>query len=256
MLICNYSYINKTCGHYHSGITNPVWIIRPHTMRGYFGKSQVDSNIEQIKRDSFPTATNPPYSIVMGDKGALLSSSNTINNTGSLTANLVQGINISSTLSGNSDLIANASLLIQLISNITTSTTLSGTITGLVQLASALSGDTSVTSGLGLIAFMSSTLSTSSTLTADLKGKLWLEADLTPFTDLSPENLAASVWNSLAASFNNAGTMGEIMNNMGAVSDPWSVTLPGGYTADQAGAIVDRLEDLAKKIKALTAAQL
>ena len=43
---------------------------------------------------------------------------------------------------------------------------------------------------------------------------------------------------------------------MGAVADPWSTTLPGTYTGDQAGAIVDRLETLIKQIKALTSAGL
>lgn len=255
MLLNNYTYLTSgLAGHVHSGLTNPIQFIQPHTMRGYWVREQ---NLnEQIKRDSFPTATNPPYSLVMGDKGSLLSSTTTINGESDVIANLAQGINISSNLNGNSTFIANASLIIQLISNINGSSTLSATISGLVKLASVLNGNSSLTGNMGAISFMNSNLSGNSTLTGNLKGKLYLEADITPFTDLSPENLATAVWNSLAASFNDPGTMGEIMNNMGSVSDPWSVNLPASYTADQAGAILARLEDLAKKIKALTAAQL
>lgn len=255
MLLNNYTYLTSgLAGHVHSGLTNPIKFIQPHTMRGYWIREQ-ELN-EQVKRDSFPTATNPPYSLVMADKGALLSSTTTIDGETDITANLAQGINITSTLSGSSTFIANASLIIQLISNINGSSTLSATISGLVQLASVLSGSGTLSGSMGAISFMNSTLSGSSALTGNLKGTLSLEADITPFTDLSPENLASAVWNSLAASFNDPGTMGEIMNNMGSVSDPWSVNLPASYTSDQAGAILARLEDLAKKIKALTAAQL
>ena len=51
-------------------------------MRGYYGKAQTDDNIEQIKRDSFPTGTNIPYSIIMGDSGALLSATNQLEEIG------------------------------------------------------------------------------------------------------------------------------------------------------------------------------
>jgi hypothetical protein len=50
--------------------------------------------------------------------------------------------------------------------------------------------------------------------------------------------------------------MGEIMNNVGAGADPWSTILPGSYTGEQAGKIVADMEDLIRKIKALTTAGL
>ena len=255
MLLNNYvTYNGNLCGHSHSGTTNPTQFLNPYTMRGYWSRGYaLDSS---ALRDSFPTATNPPYSLVMADKGALLSSTTTINNDSELVGSLSSGINILSDISGSSGLSGNVSLLVQLISNITTSTTLSGTISGLIKLQAALSGSSSASGSLGAIAFMNTAASGSSSLTGNLKGTLSLEADITPFTDLSPENLATAVWNSLAANFNDPGTMGEIMNNMSAVSDPWSVNLPASYTADQAGAILARLEELAKKIKALTSAQL
>lgn len=46
----------------------------------------------------------------------------------------------------------------------------------------------------------------------DLRGFLSLEGEWTPFTTLSPENLAAAVWNSVATDYIDAGTMGEVMN--------------------------------------------
>ena len=52
--------------------------------------------------------------------------------------------------------------------------------------------------------------------------------NITPFTELSPQNLAAAVWSSLAAQFNDAGTMGELMNSAG--SDPLLEVVEGTLT--------------------------
>jgi hypothetical protein len=259
MLICNYSYINQICGHNHSGITNPVWIVAPHTMRGYFSKAQVDSNIEQIKRDSFSTGTNPPYSYILGDKGALLSSTTTIEGVGTVVSGLSMGINVTSALTG-SGTISNANL--SLVTALASALSGSGTITvanlvGVVSLQSSLSGTGSLTAGLSLLSNMEAILSGTSSVTASLRGTLSMEAAIyVNQSQATIDELVAGVWNALAASYNQTGSMGEIMNNMGSVADPWTTVLPGTYTGDQAGAIVDRLETLIKQVKALTAAQL
>ena len=52
--------------------------------------------------------------------------------------------------------------------------------------------------------------------------------NITPFTELSPQNLAAAVWSALAAQFNDAGTMGELMNSAG--SDPLLEVVEGTLT--------------------------
>lgn len=43
-----------------------------------------------------------------------------------------------------------------------------------------------------------------------------------------PGSLASAVWNSLAASFDEAGTMGEKLNDAGSASNPWSDTTTYG----------------------------
>jgi len=47
---------------------------------------------------------------------------------------------------------------------------------------------------------------------ADLRGLLSMAGGWTPFTDLSPENLAREVWNAVASQYNDAGTMGAKLN--------------------------------------------
>lgn len=232
MLIANYSYINQICGHNHSGRTNPFQWIRPHVMRGYFTYADEGPNDDQIVRDSFPTGTNPPYSIIMGDKGTLLVSSNTTNGVGALTGSVAMGRAIASTIEGTGALTSNLSLIIQLAcADLNGVGGLSASMSGIVQMASNLAGTGNLTAALQLISYVVCNMSGTGAVTANLRGTATLEADITPFTTLSPENLAASVWNSLAASFNSVGTMGEKINDAGSAANPWTEVIESGYTA-------------------------
>lgn len=257
MLIANYSYINQICGHNHSGITNPCKFLRPHVMRGYYGKSQVDGNIEQIKRDGFPTGSNPPYAIVMGDKGGLLSSSNTISGVSSTSISMAMGLAAQSALSGSGDLTGGLSLVIQLACGILAEGDISASLVGKLEMASALAGQGDLEASLGLIAFVVSEITGSGSVEGTFYGTASLAADISSSSTLSPENLAAAVWNSIAASFNTAGTMGAKMNSAASAGDPWATALPGSYLSTEAGGILAQIQylvDELHKIQGLDAA--
>ena len=288
MLIANYSYINQICGHNHSGVTNPVWVISPHTMRGYYGPAQVSDVIEQIKRDSFPTGTNNPYAIIMGDKGGLLSASTATNGTASIIGGISQGINIDSTLAGTSDI---TTAQLALIISLTASLVGDGNITaaslvGTVGLAATLTGTGNLTAGLNVIAYMTTALAGVGGLSGALRGTLDMSADIyVNQSEATVQQLVEGVWNAVAATYNDPGTMGAAMNAAGTAGDPWITNLPGAYAAGSAGhiignllsnipdsvwdelktthttassygKIVQDLETLAKQIKGLTAANL
>jgi len=369
MLLANYSYINQICGHNHSGITNPVWVIRPHTMRGYYGGCDVTTQelCDSKKKDNFPTGGNIHAAIMLSDKGGLISATTTLyQSNGFSNLNLAGGLNGVSTWDGTSTLTGELGALAYLITSINGSNTLSGDIQGAVNIAATLAGIGDLTGALGaLISILAdlngngdltgsigsalnavaalsgsgdiagsivgvveiiTSITGSSTLTSSiignwdmivaLSGSSTFTSDITALahilctlvsngtitltsgavsgdmsstisssSELSPENLAASVWNSLASSFNTVGTMGEIMNNVGAGADPWSTIIPGAYTPGQAGhvlgnllsnipdsvwdelkmthttsdsygKIVQDLEKLAKQIKSLTISQM
>lgn len=256
MLICNYSYINQICGHNHSGVTNPVWVIAPHTMRGYYGKAQYEDIQEQIKRDGFPTGTNIPYSIIMGDKGALLSSTTTISGTGVIVSGLAMGKACEAALTGTGTIsAASLSLVTQLAAALSgTGTITVANLVGVVALQSSLTGTGTLTAGINVIAFMTAALEGDGTLTADLKGTLSMSAAIyVNQSEATVQQIVDAVWNAIAADYNTAGTMGNKMNSAGSAGDPWSTDLPGTYTADQAGAI---LLAYLKKIKAISSANL
>jgi len=255
MLICNYSYINQICGHNHSGITNPVWIIAPHRMRGYYGKAQYEEIQDQIKRDGFPTGTNVPYSIIMGDKGALLTSTTTITGEGEVIVNLSQGINIEADLDGSGTITdAQLSLIVQLAAAINGSGTITvANLVGIVSLSSSLTGTGSLTAGINVIAFMEAVLNGTTSVTADLKGTLSMSAAIyVNQSEATVQQLVDGVWNALIAEYQNTGSTGEALGAAGSAGDPWITTLPGGYTGDQAGAMIARMEELIEKIKTLT----
>lgn len=251
MLIANYSYINQICGHNHSGITNPCQFLRPHVMRGYYGKSQTDSNIEQIKRDGFPTGTNPPYSLVMGDKGALLSSTTTISGTSSNTFAMAMGLAAESAITGSGDITSSLSLVIQLACDILASGDISASLVGKLEMAAALAGEGDLTSSLSLIAFVVSEVTGSGTVEGTFFGTASLAADISSSSTLSPESLAAAVWNSIAASFNTAGTMGNKMNSAASAGDPWATALPGSYLSTEAGGILAQIKTLTDELHRL-----
>lgn len=256
MLVCNYSYINQICGHNHSGITNATWIIRSHTMRGYYGHSQTETFASQIIRDSFPTGTNPPYSIILGDKGALLSSTTTISGDGVVVSGLSMGKACEAALTG-SGTITSASL--SLITQLAAALTGSGTITtaslvGVVSLAASLSGTGSLTAGLNVIAFMNATLEGTSDLDADLKGTLSMSAAIyVNQSEATVQQIVDGVWNALATTYNNTGTMGELLNNTGGGASPatiadavWDEILSAhtvsGSTGEKLGKLLEKIQ--------------
>jgi hypothetical protein len=244
MLIANYSIINKLCGHNHSGITNPLKWISPHVMRGYYTYSDLGPNSEQIKRDSFPTGTNPPYSLIMGDKGGLLSSTTTVKGNGYTTlGSLALGRSIEADLTGLGGLTASAAAIITMTAALTALGILSGaSASGAVSAAVNITSSSSVTSSLNSIIKIYGDLTGVGQITSDLKGKGTLEAHIfVNQSEATTQELAAAVWNALTIQFNNPGTMGEAMAAAGSAGDPWITNLPGAYGAGSAGNILGNI---------------
>lgn len=209
-----------------------MWVLWPETMRGYYVRADVNPLETQTEKDSFPTGTNPPYCYILGDKGALLSSSTTISGDGEMTAAMAMGRALASDLTGTGTIsTANLSMIVQMAAALLGSCTVSASLKGSIQMAASLAGSGDLTASINIIAGVVAALTGSGTVSATLRGTASLEADITPFTELSPENIAASVWNSLAADFNAVGSMGEKVNDAGSAANPWTEVIESGYTA-------------------------
>lgn len=67
--------------------------------------------------------------------------------------------------------------------------------------------------GLSMIVPFDGTGAFGITGAGDLRGRLNMDGSWTPFSELSPEGLAAAVWGALASANNDAGTMGNKVNS-------------------------------------------
>lgn len=244
MLLGNYNVFNKNPGHAIGGPTDPtLWLKNGSLNMFYTGDHNVSG---ETNKSSFNNGYIPPYSWVLAPKAGGLSSCNEINGNGEITGNLAKGINISSTLTGSGSLSAGLSMVVSAVAILTGSGALSAAMTGKVEMAATLAGDGDLSGALGALSNCIATLTGTGSVTANLRGTANLEADITPFTTLSPENLAAAVWNALAADFNNAGTMGEKLNDAGSAGDPWSTSTTTYTDPETFGGFVKKLLTVAK----------
>jgi hypothetical protein len=133
--------------------------------------------------------------------------------------------------------------LLELIVSAVGSTSITFTLTGTALIAANAIGNTSfsftvnnATLGAIIDAVANTFIQFSAAATPRATGNL--EGHITPFTELSPQSLAAAVWQALSAEYNDAGTMGNKLNSAASAGDPWSTALPGSYSAGEAGYIL------------------
>lgn len=160
----------------------------------------------------------------------------------SMSGAMSMGRNCSATLSGSGDIAPpSLSLLVQLACTILGQGDLSADMVGTVQMAATLAGQGDIDGALGMISWMTANLTGSGTVSpsSSMFGTANMSANIYVNTGTaSAKELAAEVWEALAADFNNAGTMGQKLNGAGSAGDPWTTALPGPYAAGTAGKIV------------------
>lgn len=195
---------------------------------------------------SLPTGTEPPYSYHLAEEGGEMSSTTYINGDSDLTASQANGINIVSTIAG-SGVINNAalSLVTSMIAAIAGSGTLTGSMVGTVQFAADLAGSGDITGALNMLSGMVANLAGQGLISADLKGKLFMEADIfVNQSEATVTQIRDSIWDAIAADYNNAGTMGEKLNGAGSAGNPWTDT--STYAPGTKGALLKEAADNAE----------
>lgn len=227
-LIGNYSLIAKSPGRFRAGVVN--------CDRSDYNTAGPSRNMFQrfAKFNSVPSggtgwviAQTPGGLASFTDMQGLITSS----------ALLAAARNIGATISASVS-ITNAQL--DQIANLGSSIAASGSFTNaqlaaVAAAAASLSASIGITSAqLGAIVGLSASLSASISLTnSNNFATASLSASISSQTALSPETLAASLWNSLASSYNVAGTMGEKLNDAGSASNPWTEVIEGSRTAQE-----------------------
>lgn len=227
-LLGNYSVILKSCGNYVSGATisdnRSNWNTSGRSRRYYFGAYG--------QKNALPNGYRMPSSWVMAQKSGELSIYNGLSLDNNLSLTLAGGKNTTADLTINLDITsAQLGLIVSAVADLAMAISVTSSLTGIASASSDLSMSVSVTSALTALGALVSNLTSNVTLNGTTTAIGEMSADITSLTTLSPENLAVAVWNSIAANFNNAGTMGEKLNDAGSASNPWTEVLEGSYTA-------------------------
>ncbi len=150
------------------------------------------------------------------------------------TAQLAAGKNLTANLDA-AIALTNADLdqIVNLLANISASiTTTTATLAAVAALEAAITASGTITTAqLGAIVGMLANLNGTGLLSANNFATASISADINSNTPLSPNSLAAAVWNAVAGDFNDTGTMGEKLNDAGSGSNPWTEVIESGLTA-------------------------
>jgi hypothetical protein len=197
------------------------------------GWATVISGACQSAKSARPYGYLPPSCwILPRTAGGIASRGGLLHGTGTLTASGALGRNLLATIAGSGSLSATGALIVSAIANLTGDGTIStANLLAVLQAAATITGSGSLAADVTALGWMLGNLAGSGTLTGVRYATGTLEADITPFTTLSPENLASAVWDALATDSNDPGTMGEKVNDAGSASNPWTEVIEGSYTA-------------------------
>ena len=252
MLLGNRSVFQKNAMTYRNGTSTAgaysANVINNLTQTGRNRNIYVNDMLQTFNRvDAVPIGYIAPYGWVMPQKDGGMASLKQSFAFGLLTPILVGAKNGTSNIAASIAITnADATLVAQAIANIAASIAITN-----AQLAAVLNAiaNTLAASGsmntptIGALAGIFSNTSASIVLTSGSMNNSigFMTSDITPFTELSPQSLAAAVLDALLADHTDPGSVGEALNNVGASGNPWASLLADNNTAGTFGAKIQKL---------------
>lgn len=170
------------------------------------------------KLASVPSGTEAPVSWQPAIKNGGLASFTGFRSTHTVTPPLIMGMFVEASLAGVHTLTSNATLIVSMAAELLCVHSTSADIFSVANLAATLANSGEITASLNLIAYCVSAMTQSHVMTPNMTGVASMGANITTDIttgDLTASEVAAAVWNSLAATFNSTGTMGELLNSGG-----------------------------------------
>lgn len=211
-LIGNYSVLNKSHARFTNG-TSTAGAYAGVTRSNMIGPSILRSrDMSMPNTAAYPSGYNAGQALRIARSSGQLASHVQIRNSGTISsADVSQGANVTANLSGIGTISSgNLSLIIALTANLAGVGAISSADLAAIQaLAATLSGSGSLTNAnMDLLIGLTANLAGVGEVSADFTGLAHMTADITPFTELSPESLANAVWEALLADHATQGTMG------------------------------------------------
>jgi hypothetical protein len=214
-LIGNYSVLQKTFARFDSGTS-------VSNLRSNYNKTGQTFNRFTAQghqsRSAIVAGTSPPYSWALARKPGGIASNFNMNGLGALTASGISARRGVATIDGVGSLTASLGVITPLASSIAGIGSFVSAVSAVSSLASAMTSSGSVSSGLSLRVPLSSAITSNGSVAGTFGGTARIEADITPFTELSPKNLAAAVWDEQASDHVEDGTFGAKANKNLSVS--------------------------------------
>lgn len=198
---------------------------------------------------AYPSGTVHPSAYILPEKaGAIASYNYSQGNISAAAFSLIPGQPMQA--SGAASITVTASQLDQIVSAIVNATGAIGVTTASLAAAASItasgSGSISLTPA-NLGAIISAICSSSGAITPNLTFSAlgFIECEIGGPTPLSPEGLAQAVWNALLADYQNAGSVGEALQQAASGgSNPWSELLSANTTD---GTFGKRIQDILTK---------
>lgn len=234
-LVCNGRTIFQNPGNFGGAIA---------LQSGNFVKGGLRNRFTQLSQlfGGYNNGALQPSSFILPQKSGAISSFTGNNLTLTPTANLIPALPMNA--SGSITLtVTNAQLgqVIQLIANgvlaLTGNANLAAAVSAAASSAFTLSSSASLGGIFPVTASSTFTLSGNAAMTA----KAFMLASAGGPTELSPEGLANAILDALLADHNQAGTVGEALNNIGASGNPWSSDLASNNAPGTFGERVHKL---------------
>lgn len=229
-LLGNYSVLSKNPGRSIGGGAIGLGNNRSDWSKSSQARGRY-SNDSAEPKSGVPDGYRHPYCWVIPQTAGALASRNVIEGVGALTASGAMGVNGEAALTGTGSLSATGALIVSAVAALTGTGSLSANLVGVLDAVAALTGTGSLAGAMTAYGALSAALAGVGALSAPGYGIGNMAADISPFTELSPENLASAVWSAIAADNNDVGTMGEKLNDAGSGSNPWTEVIENSYTA-------------------------
>lgn len=208
-------------------------------------------------RNGTPAGHLSPSSWVFPQKSGGMSSFTSLTGIGEIEGSGALGRSIDSSISGTGELTGSAALIVSAIANILASSTFNGSINAALELSASLAASGDLSASIQALADAICLIPASSALTLTPYAQGLMEAEITPFTELSPQSLAGAVWSIPAAEYNASGTMGEKLNSAGGSNSPidianevWNSLRVNYNDPDSMGLLLKEIsEELDKRLK-------
>jgi hypothetical protein len=214
MLLTNYQVSRATSVRDIGGLNAIDTLTFGHSTMNMFYSS--DNGVtDETNKSSFNNGYIAPHAWVLAPKAGGLGTVNQVTARGDFAASGAMGVNGESAMTASGDLTATLQLIVSAVAALTGSGTLTANINAPLNMAASLAASGDLVGSLQALGNAVANMTAEGSMDMTIRAIGHMEADILPYTELSPESLAAAVWNSVASQFNAPGTMGEKMNDAG-----------------------------------------